>query len=310
MPTRRASRRGLVLGCGGTVGGAWTVGALAAVADQLGWDPREATVIVGTSSGSSIAAMLGAGVGIVELLAGQRGEQAARESVRNFFTAPPAAFPSIPRPGVTSPALVTHGLRARSALATASGLAPIGGGKPNFLDPVAADLAPTGWVAHPATWVVTVDLGAARRVPFGAPSSPTVPLRHALRASWAIPGWFRPVRAHGRRYADGGILSPASADLVAPLQLDEVVLVAPMVSVGPTEPHGAARRLEATLLRHEMSRIVDREVSVLEAAGTRVVRVHPGAAALEVMGGNFMDPRRRMPALEAGLDTVLGARAA
>jgi NTE family protein len=297
-------RRGLVLGCGGTVGGAWTVGALAVVAHDLGWDPRDAEVIVGTSSGSSIAAMLGAGFGVEELLAAQRDEPSAPAAARAFFTRPPRDRPPVPRPGVTSLALAAHGARHRAPLAAAAGLAPVGTGRPAFLDPLADHLAAgSGWVTHPATWLVGVDLGRARRVAFGAPGAPTVPLRHALHASWAIPGWYRPMRAHGRRYADGGILSPASADLIAPLQLDEVVLIAPMVSVGPVDPHGLGRRLESVGLRRGMTRIVDREVAGIERAGTRVLRIHPGAADLEAMGPNFMDPRRRLAGLAAALAT-------
>ena len=305
MPTRRTLRRGLVLGCGGTVGGAWTVGALAAVAARLDWDPRSAEVIVGTSSGASIAAMIGAGVGVDELVAAQRDEPAARASVRTFFTSPPSATPPVPRPGVTSAALAGLGLRHRCAIAFASGLLPVGGGGPHFLDALADDLATrAGWVEHRATWLVAVDLGSARRVAFGMPGAPVVPLRHALHASWAIPGWYRPMRAHGRRYADGGARSPASVDLVAPLALDEVVLVAPMVSNVQTHPHGLGLRLESMTLRREMSRIVDREVAALARAGTHVLRVHPGADDLAEMGANFMDPRRRLAALEIALHTV------
>jgi NTE family protein len=311
MPARRAPRRGLVLGCGGTVGGAWTVGALAALAKQLNWDPRTAEVIVGTSSGSSIAALLGAGIGVPELVAGQHDDSAARPAVRTFFTSPPGPTPPLPRPGITSPTLVKRGVRHRSPLAAAAGLAPIGGGTPTFLDPLADELTTrSGWVEHRATWLVAVDLSAARRVAFGSPEAPTVPLRHALRASWAIPGWYGPMRAHGRRYADGGILSPASADLLVPLGLDEVVLIAPMVSDARTDPHGVGRRLESAVLRREMSRIVDREVRTLEVSGTRVVRVHPGAADLDAMGANFMDPRRRLSALDVALQTVASTLAA
>jgi NTE family protein len=206
---------------------------------------------------------------------------------------------------VTSPALAAYGLRHRSAIAFASGLLPVGGGVPHFLDALADDLTTRAtWVEHRAVWLVAVDLGNADRVAFGRPGAPVVPLRHALQASWAMPGWYRPVRAHGRRYADGGMRSPASVDLVAPLALDEVVLVAPMVSNVHTHPHGLTRRLESMALRREMSRIVDREVAGLAAEGTHVLRVHPGADDLAEMGGNFMDPRRRLAALDIALHTV------
>lgn len=46
------TRVGLVLGGGGAVGQAHHAGVLAALEHDLGWDPRTADVIVGTSVGS------------------------------------------------------------------------------------------------------------------------------------------------------------------------------------------------------------------------------------------------------------------
>ena len=48
--------RGLVLGAGGVLGAAWTIGALAAVQEGYDWDPRSADVLIGTSAGSVMAA--------------------------------------------------------------------------------------------------------------------------------------------------------------------------------------------------------------------------------------------------------------
>ena len=54
-------RIGLVLGAGGVIGHAFHAGVLAALADDTGWDPRRADVIVGTSAGSIAGALLRAG---------------------------------------------------------------------------------------------------------------------------------------------------------------------------------------------------------------------------------------------------------
>src|SRR6516165_6415165 len=54
-------RIGLVLGAGGVVGHAFHAGALAALADETGWDPRRAEIVVGTSAGSVAGALLRAG---------------------------------------------------------------------------------------------------------------------------------------------------------------------------------------------------------------------------------------------------------
>ena len=55
-------RVGLVLGGGGVTGLAYHAAALAAIEHDLGWDPRAADVVVGTSAGSIVAAMLRRGV--------------------------------------------------------------------------------------------------------------------------------------------------------------------------------------------------------------------------------------------------------
>ena len=66
-------RRGLVLGAGGVLGAAWTVGALRALELATGWDPRTAEVVVGTSAGSVLAAFVGLGVNTEQMANHQRG---------------------------------------------------------------------------------------------------------------------------------------------------------------------------------------------------------------------------------------------
>jgi NTE family protein len=73
MSGRTAPRRGLVLGGGGVLGASWMIGALSALSDAYRWDPREAEVIVGTSAGSVLAALLGSGIGVETLVNHQRG---------------------------------------------------------------------------------------------------------------------------------------------------------------------------------------------------------------------------------------------
>jgi len=62
-------RVGLVLGGGGAVGAAYHAGALAAIEQDLGWDARNAAVIVGTSAGSLVGALLRLGVPATDLAA-------------------------------------------------------------------------------------------------------------------------------------------------------------------------------------------------------------------------------------------------
>src|SRR5579859_4481717 len=300
------ARRGLVLGCGGTLGAAWSIAALDAVGHALGWDPRSADVLVGTSAGAGLAAMLGSGVGVEGLIEASLGGSGPDATLARHFASPPGARPPLPRLRAGSPRLLWA--RGAPALTALAGLLPVGRGDAAFLDDVARACASgvggatsgpagAGWVAHAATWLVAVDFEDGGRVAFGRPGAPRASLAEALRASWAVPGWFPPASIGGRRYVDGGVASPASADLLADADVDEVIVLAPMASTTPGPRRGLGR-LEGALRSH-MRRTLDREVALLRARGKRVVRVEPGPEDLAAMGANFMDGSRRLRVLES-----------
>ncbi|MFF2028356.1 patatin-like phospholipase family protein, partial [Streptomyces sp. NPDC058171] len=247
--------------------------------------------------GAELVTMLG---GVDELLAMQLGG-ATHPALDGHLAAAPGRFPPLPAPGLGSPGLLRRGLPPVTA---ASGLLPRGRGDTAWLDRLAQRFtgAP-GWVRHPATWLVSMDYDTGERVAFGSPGAPAATLSEALRASWAIPGWFPPVPIGPRRFVDGGAASTASADLVLPLALDEVIVLAPMASTGRI-PGRRAARIERRMLRNWMSAGLDAEVARLEAAGTRVLRLDATAEDLAVMGPNFMDGRRRLATLEHSLVTT------
>lgn len=291
-------KRGLVLGCGGTLGMAWTVATLAELQRSLDWDAREADVTVGTSAGAELACMLGAGVAVDDLLLAQAGDPDAPLWIADHLRDGPKALPPRPSARVGSLALARLSLRGRAATVPGlTGLAPVGRGNAGWLHSLAERM--TGgnrWIAHSATRIVAANYDTGERVAFGAPGAPEATMSEALRASWAVPGWLAPVVIGGRRYVDGGICSPASADLLAGAGLDEVIVLAPMASAQPGRPVGLLARVEYRLRRH-MTAILDAEVSVLERAGTRVVRLEPDGRDLAAMGANFMDPSRRQATL-------------
>ncbi|KAA0022655.1 patatin-like phospholipase family protein [Antrihabitans cavernicola] len=293
--SNRQPRRGLVIGCGGTLGAAWTVAALSNLEDELGWDPREADLLIGTSAGAELVTMLGSGIRVEEILAMQLGTATEPALVGHLADAP-GRFPPLPKPWPGSPRLAAKLAGVRSA----AGLLPIGSGDAAWLDRLATQLNPgSEWVSHPATWLVAMDYDSGRRVAFGSPGAPQATISQALRASWGIPGWFPPVDIAGRRYVDGGVASTASVDLALPLHLDEVIVLAPMASASRIPASGPAR-IER-LLRGHMSTGLDGEVAALEKSGTRVVRIDATDADLAVMGPNFMDDRRRLATLEHSL---------
>lgn len=302
-------RRALAIGCGGTLGFAWTAVALRAVEDRLGWDARTADVLLGTSAGSEVVAALGAGRTPQDLLDALDGRPGADPVLARHLSVQPGARPPVPAPVLPALGLVRAGIARRSPYNAVAGLLPRGRGDATWLREYGDALAgPDGWTPHPATWVVAADVGAGERVAFGSPGAPAAGLGEAVAASWAIPGWFPPVQIAGRRFVDGGAVSSVSADLLVGEPLDEVVVVAPMTTEGGAPARGI-NRLER-LLRAQMTAGLDAEVACLRAAGIRVVRIEPGSAELDAMGPNFMDLTRREATLAAAREHVPGRVAA
>jgi NTE family protein len=313
MTADRTGRWGLVLGAGGVLGAAWTVGALAALEQAHGVDAREAEVLVGTSAGSVLAAALGCGVGVDVLLDHQRG--AAPRGDRPLFDYDldrdsGGALPPLPRPGIGSArGVLRTALRPRrvTPMAALSAALPQGRGSLEPLGRLVDGVCPRGaWAAHPATWVVTTDYDTGRRVVLGRDGAPHASLRDAVMASCAIPGWYAPVRIGGRRYVDGGACSPTSVDVVRPLGLDRVYVLSPMASLHYDIPTTLAGRLERQFRRLTTKRVVG-EIKKVAAAGTEVVFLGPTAEDLDVLGANLMDPRRRLEVLETSLRTSAAA---
>ncbi len=302
------TRRGLVLGAGGVLGGAWMIGALAALEQEYGWDPREAEVLVGTSAGSVMAGLLASGVTVGQLLDHQRGvaDPDGPQIAYDYDRDSGGALPPLPRLRMGSPrAAVSNALRPWrvTPMAALAAVLPEGRGSLEPIGEVIDAVHPGGgWTDHPKTWLVAMDYENGRRVPFGRAGSPAASLRQAVMASCAIPSWYAPVRIGGRRYVDGGTCSPTSVDLVAGLGLDEVVVLSPMTSLDYDTPRSVAARVERGVRRVVTRRLIG-EVKKVAATGTRVTLLGPGREDLAGFGGNLMDPTRRARALETSLRT-------
>jgi NTE family protein len=96
-------RRGLVLGAGGVTGHGFHAGVLCAVHEATGWDPRTAEVIVGTSAGAEVAALLRAGVSAADLAARAKGEPLSPQGEALLA----AVGPPLPIPPL-KPAFIGH----------------------------------------------------------------------------------------------------------------------------------------------------------------------------------------------------------
>lgn len=295
-----------MLGAGGVLGAAWTVGALTAAEEALGWDAREAEVLLGTSAGSVLAAALSCGVSVSDLLAHQRGRVDEVPIDFDPDRDSGGALPPMPRPFMGSPRGVLHTAlhpRSKTPAAAFAALVPRGRGSIDVVGRLVDGVLPEGgWTDHSSTWIVASEHDTGRRVAFGRPGDPTCELRQAAMASCAIPGWYEPVRIDGRDYVDGGVCSPTSVDLLQHLELDEVVVLSPMTSMTYDAPTSVAARLERRF-RRIMTRRTLNEVKRVAARGARVHFLGPTAEDLAVIGVNLMDPRRRLEVLETSLRT-------
>lgn len=303
-------RRGLVLGAGGVLGASWTIGALAAVEEELGFDPRAVEVIIGTSAGSVLATALGCGMRVGDLLSHQRGE--ARDARLAFDPDRDSggALPPIPRPFPGSPRGLLHTAlhpRSKTPMGAIAAALPKGRGSGAAIGRLVDAVLPAGgWTEHPSTWIVAAEYDTGRRVAFGRPGSPACEQRDAVMASCAIPGWYAPVTIDGERYVDGGVCSPVSVDLLVGLELDEVVVLSPMTSLTYDAPTTVTGRLERRFRRLVTKRALA-EVKRVAAHGTKVYFLGPGAEDLATIGVNLMDPSRRAAVLETSLRTSLAA---
>ncbi|WP_406199027.1 patatin-like phospholipase family protein [Kitasatospora sp. NBC_01560] len=338
-PADGTPRRGLVLGGGGMLGAAWTVGALCAVEEATGWQPGSAEVVLGTSAGAILGALLAGGVRADQLRDHQRGLPVTKGPLAgvdfDYDTAVGGALPPRPRAGIGSPGLLRDAVRhprEYPLLTMVSAMAPHGRGS---LAPVgelvSGLLGPDGFPAGSPLRVAAVDYRSGHRVVFGDPGAPPVAVADAVMASCAIPGWFTPVRLDGSAYVDGGCWSASNADLMLGRGLDEVFVLAPMaLRLDPrAQPAGPGRPGRATLAalrewrardrprgvlaqlvgryRRAVTRQLLREARLLRESGVRVHLLAPTPADLAAIGPNMMDPARRGAVLESALRTSRAA---
>jgi NTE family protein len=279
---------GLVLGAGGTAGAAFHAGTLLALEQDLGWDPRTADVVVGTSAGSIIGGLLRAGLTTDDLAAW--GSSAAplpgRNTARRILdrmddvgmrVVGPRFRPRVPGLRWWGDVLGRSDVRPHAAFLS---LLPHG--------PIDASKALRGvddllgaWPDRPL-WVNAVRLADARRIVFGRDAHARV--SDAVAASCAIPGVFRPARVDGTWYLDGGAHSPTNADVLRDADVDVAIVLSPMSSPRRSGGNPVVRSLCHRLLRREVTQLTD--------AGIAVEVFEPDAATCNVMGWNALDRAR------------------
>ena len=262
------TRRALVLGAGGEAGIAWEVGLLAGLAER-GVDLTAADLVVGTSAGAGVAARINSGAGLAALYEAQLAP-ADGEIVAKFGPRAIAKFVWAVAPARRNPlrARVRHGrmaVRARTEPPAQRRAV------------VAARLGTHDWPAGNLL-ITAVDADSGEFATFDAGSG--VDLVDAVGASCAVPGVWPPVTINGRRWIDGGMRSPANADLAA--GYDRVVVVAPITRGFKPLPS------------------VSDQVMELARSCQAVAMLAPDAASVAAFGRNLLDPRTRAPSARAG----------
>ncbi|HEX4902547.1 MAG TPA: patatin-like phospholipase family protein [Acidimicrobiales bacterium] len=293
----------LVLGGGGIAGAAWH-GAVLAALQEAGWDARTADLVVGTSAGAGVAAVLRLGVPPVDLVAGALGRSmspageahAARAGAPVEIPTPPPGR-RLPRPAAPHLLLraVADPWRFRPLLAMAA-LLPAGQVPTDVIGDRIRRTHDEPWPERP-TWITAVRLRDGRRAVFGRDVE--ADLATAVEASSAIPGWFAPVRHDGVTYVDGGVHSPTNADLVAGAGFDVVVVSSPMSAT-----REALRTVRFRSSRGLHAATLAREVAEVRAEGTPVLVLQPGPEVVDAVGPTSMDPSRRGDVARVAHETV------
>ena len=297
---------GLVLGAGGVVGQAYQAGVLAALEREIGWDPRNARIIVGTSAGSVTGAALRVGVPATDLAASLYGVPTSRRGGAILRRILPADSTPLPTPSVRSmlrpwnlpsPALIVRTARRPFAFrpdVALSTLIPRGQlditQRAQGLD----DLIGDRWLE--GLRICAVRRSDGGRVVFGRPGAPPARLASAVLASCAIPGYFRPVTIEGTDYVDGGIHSVTNADVLRAEGLDLVVIISSMSAA-----HGSANGADGWL-RRTVHKRMEREIARLQTAGTAVISLEPGGDARRAMGLRAMAEDRSPRVIEAAYE--------
>jgi NTE family protein len=302
MRSETKPKRALVLGCGGVAGAAWTVATLAELERALGWDAREAELIVGTSSGALVAALLAAGVSVSQMVQSQRGE---RPDPRWDDQASVGSRPPTPALRFTASGLLLRAARGElDPIVALAGLLPQGRADMTGLRRlVRAAVGDEAWPSHPGLRIMVVDTKTGQRVALTRADGRRISAADAVCASYAIPGWCPPVACDGATYIDGGVASPTSADLLVRAGLAEAIILAPMAS-GDLTAAAARAPFAERALRRRMTRLVNAEVRALEESGVRVVSLAPGAEDLAAFGRNLMSGRRRARVFETATRTA------
>ncbi|WP_199236932.1 patatin-like phospholipase family protein [Kribbella antiqua] len=282
----------LVVGAGGAAGNAWAIGVIAGLA-EAGLDLTEAAdLMVGTSSGATVAAWVRSGIPPAELLASVLSEPVQPVGQKRE------------RPPSPAMAAVFERMRAIGAAATSAAdlqraMGAFGLESDSTFGPeaaeqrramVAARLPRHVWPERPMI-LVALDARTGELAAFDRDSG--VDLVDAVIASTALPGAGPTHSINGTRYINGGVRSAENADLATGYA--NVVVLSPFGGRSGPLPEGQFEGL-----RRFPGADLPSQVDALRNQGSHVEVITPDADSRTAMGTNQMDPATRIPSAHAG----------
>lgn len=289
---KAVSRVGLVLGGGGITGAAYEMAALMAIELATGWNPNDAEVIVGTSSGAFVSALVRNNALNLDSLV-------LPEDDRNDVTERIRSHVYVKGPSVSVGKWVRHGIvpgvRQPGLTMFLGSPAPYHAG--GLADWVSSHIGPdaaSGWPDRP-TAIVAHDLRKGERVAFGTDSSPDVGMADAVAASSAVPLIFGPYRIGDSLYVDGGISSGTHADLVLGVDapLDLVLILGPLA----VDVARKRARFHEKMFDRVGNRALAHEIDLIQSRWptTDVVALSPSPSVQNAARPNPMDASRSVP---------------
>lgn len=267
---------------------AYHAGVMRALEEVGGYRPDDADLVVGTSAGSMVGAILRSGLSTEDLWLATLGEHDDFDIERSDESPWAAAWQS-PTDVVRRLVGSLYVLQ-RSAMrlpmpplpAALRRLFPGGFFTIADAEETLSQFMGTEWPDKPL-WLVTVDVGTGRRVVLGRRNPVRTDLQTAVKASCAIPVFFQPMRVGRRTLVDGGIHSTTNLDLTTKISPDVIVASVPMAFDPSSPPTGLGLAVRGVAQR----RLV-REVMQARGAGARVLLLRPTREDLAAMGGNMM----------------------
>jgi len=286
----RPARTAMVFGAGGTVGIAYHAGVAKALADA-GVHPAEADLVVGTSAGSVMGAIVRSGHDLETVWT------MARDNRHPFLDDEPAFRPDV----LFKQAWRTPMGFARRVVGSGYVLQRSAMRWPPVSPPLSlqrwyrAGLASTseqrselaGWMGEDwpeqDLWLCTVDIVTGRRLVLGQPGRPRPALPDAVRAASAVPGLYPPVRIGRRLLVDGAAHSSTNVDVAVAAGAERIVVAAPLAF-----DHSDPPALHLRIAREHFDRKLEKELAAAQRAGVEVLVIRPNAEQASVQGLNLM----------------------